>query len=169
MDTTLLNRALLAATLVAGTALFVGCDDGGDDDVGDANAKIDDAANDFSEAADEFADDAKDTLENAQDKLAETADKIREESEKALTDLEGSELAEHVRMRLEQAQESIENGDFAGAKTIMDKVAVVRDKLPEAIAEQVDTVQNLIAKGLDAQGAADKVRDLGKGLTGGGE
>ena len=169
MDTTLLNRALLAATLVAGTAVFVGCDDGGEDDVSDANANIDAAADDYSEAADEFADDAKDTLENAQDKLEETADQLREQSEKVLTDLQGSELVEHVRMRLGEAQEHIENRDFAGAKSIMDKVAVVRDKLPEAIAEQVDTVQNLIAKGLDAQGAADKVRDLGKGLTGGGD
>ncbi len=156
------HHALLAASL-----LFVGCDDGGDDDVNDAAASIDAAAGEYAEAASEYGDEAADKLKEAEGDLAEAADQMRAAADVDLSTLSGAELAEQVRMRLADARTAIEAGNFDAAERVMEDVAAVKAELPEAFAAPIAEVQTLLDKAQSAEESAQKVRDLGTDLPSG--
>ena len=164
-----LTRTFAGLTLAAGVAAagVGGCEDSGEDDVGDAAASIEQAGAEYEEAAEEYADEAADELGEAREELAETAERLREQSERALTELGGAELAEQVRLRLARAEEAVESGRFDDADAILSEVKAVESRLPEEIAAQIESVRALVQKGQSAQESAEKVRDLGGALPGG--
>ena len=155
-----LTRNLPAAALVAATSVFaLGCD-GGDDDVDAAADNISEAAGDYEEAAEEYGDEAKDELDDAQEELSKAAEEMRQASDVDLSTLSGAELAEQVRLRLDDVKNAIDNGDLAAAEGSMNEVAAVAGQLPEPVAQQIAEVRGLLDKAQSAEESAAQVRDL---------
>jgi hypothetical protein len=152
---------LLAGLLCTTSLLLVGCDDGGDDDVNNASGNINAAAGDLEEAASEYGEEAADKLEEAREALHAEAVELREASTTPLTELRGSELAEHVRLRLAVAEEAVESNNFAAAKATLDKVQAVMANLPEEVQTQLSEAFELIDQAIEAEADAQKVRAVG--------